>query len=136
MANETFIKRCEECTELKMVNGIAHCEECFGQLCAEIDDCPLGITVEIVEKAQKLTTEQQKVAKKMINSDTHAQKGKIERKKRENPEKEGIISEICAFLAENGYENAEITNPTREIAFFVGEQQYKLTLVATRKPKA
>lgn len=130
------LKRCEECSELKTIKGVACCYECFDQPCADIDDCPLGITIESVKSAQTLTEEQKKVEKVMKNSENHAKSEKIERKKRENPEKEGIIADLAHFLNENDYNSVEITNNTREITFFVGNQHYKLNLIATRKPKA
>ena len=56
--------------------------------------------------------------------------------KKANPQKEAIIAEIAKFLAENGenaYENVEITNKNRMIAFSIGEKSFELTLVEKRK---
>ena len=57
-------KRCEDCSERKMVKGIACCYECFNQPCNDVDDCPLGLTAESVVEAQTLTAEQKKAEKK------------------------------------------------------------------------
>jgi hypothetical protein len=57
------------------------------------------------------------------------------RTRKENPTKATIISEISAFLTENGYESVEITNKERQIAFKVGADSFELTLVQKRKPK-
>ena len=47
-------KRCEDCANLIMKNGKWCCDECFGQECEEIDDCPEGVELaEIEELAQK-----------------------------------------------------------------------------------
>lgn len=61
------------------------------------------------------------------------------RSRKENPTKAGIISELAKFLeeqSENACVNIEITNKERQIAFTIGENNYELTLVQKRKPKA
>lgn len=83
-----------------------------------------------------LSKEAEKQAKKYANSDTRKTNGKIERKRKENPTKAGVITEIAKFLAENGYEMVNVTNPERQIAFKIGENDYELTLVQKRKPKS
>ena len=133
-----FEKRCEDCVCLVMNHGKMCCDECFGQPCAEIDDCPEGLTVEEVEKAVTLTDEQKKAVKKatITTSEEKVTKtAKRERKPVENPEKEAIIDLISKTLDLASMENVEITNKTREITFKKGENSYKVTLTATRKPK-
>ena len=133
---EAYKKRCEDCASLIMKKGEWCCDECFGQKCADIDDCPEGFTLEEVQQAQELTPEQKKAEKAMKNSDIHVETKKRERKPKENPEKEGIINALESFLADGGeFQNVTITNKTREIIFYKGDQQYKLALSATRKPK-
>lgn len=61
------------------------------------------------------------------------------RSRKENPTKAGIIAELAKFLeeqSENACVNIEITNKERQIAFAIGENNYELTLVQKRKPKA
>lgn len=61
------------------------------------------------------------------------------RSRKENPTKAGIIAELAKFLeeqSENACVNIEITNKERQIAFTIGENNYELTLVQKRKPKA
>jgi hypothetical protein len=61
------------------------------------------------------------------------------RSRKENPTKAGIIAELAKFLqeqSENACVNVEITNKERQIAFTIGENNYELTLVQKRKPKA
>lgn len=61
------------------------------------------------------------------------------RSRKENPTKAGIIAELAKFLeeqSENACINIEITNKERQIAFTIGENNYELTLVQKRKPKA
>lgn len=133
-----FEKRCEDCAYLVMKNGKMCCDECFGQLCSEIDDCPEGLSVEDVEKAQTLTAEQKKAVKQATittSEEKVEKKAKRERKPPENPEKEALIQFFFHSLANAEYENVEITNKTREITFKKGENSYKLTLTAARKPK-
>lgn len=60
------------------------------------------------------------------------------RKRKENPTKRSIISELFTFLtenSENACENVEISNPERMIAFKIGENSYELTLIQKRAPK-
>ena len=86
-----------------------------------------------------LDPETEKMAKKYANVGTRKTPTKNEPKKRkENPTKAGIISEIAKFLAENSEnacENVTITNAERQIAFTIGENSYEFTLVQKRKPK-
>lgn len=132
-----FEKMCADCAELREKGGIMFCHEMWDKPCSSLDECPLGLTCEEVEKAQTLTEEQKKAVKEAKNTETHEVKKKVERKPRENPEKENLISLIAEYLenSENGVESVNITNKTREITFRVGEQEYKLQMTATRKPK-
>lgn len=83
-----------------------------------------------------LDPQAEKQAKKYANTGTRKTSGeKTERKRKENPTKATIISEIAQFLTENGYEMVNITNKERQIAFKVGENDYEFTLVQKRKPK-
>ena len=83
-----------------------------------------------------LDPQAEKQAKKYANTGTRQTNGaKTERKRKENPTKATIISEIAQFLTENGYEMFEITNKERQIALKVGENAYEITLVQKRKPK-
>lgn len=81
-----------------------------------------------------LDPQAEKQAKKYANTGTR-KVTKTERKRKENPTKATIISEIAQFLTENGYEMVEITNTERQIALKVGENDYEITLVQKRKPK-
>lgn len=86
-----------------------------------------------------LSKEQEKVAKKFANVTEHkTSTAKTPRKVKENPEKETFIANLCKILSESEdfqCENVEITNKSREICFKIGENAYKLTLVASRKAK-
>ena len=86
-----------------------------------------------------LSPEEEKKAKKMANTGTRKSTKdtgeKVVKKRKENPTKASVIAEISQFLKENGYENVEITNAERQIAFKIGENDFELTLVQKRKPK-
>lgn len=83
-----------------------------------------------------LDKETEKQAKKWANTGTRQTTSeKTERKRKENPTKASIISEIANFLTENGYDSVEITNKERQIALKVGENAFELTLVQKRQPK-
>lgn len=81
-----------------------------------------------------LSPEEEKKAKKYANAGTR-KVTKTERKPKENPTKEGVITEIFNFLTEKGYTEVKITNKTREILFNIGEDVYQINLIAKRKPK-
>lgn len=92
-----------------------------------------------------LSLEEHKKAMKYANSDEKKKKASpaynfdtSTKKRKENPTKAGIITEIATFLQEMcGFsaENVEITNKERQIAFTVGGNSFELTLVQKRKPK-
>ena len=92
-----------------------------------------------------LDPETEKMAKKMANVTERKRKtptvynfDTTNKKRKENPTKAGIISEIAKFLqenSENACENVNITNPERQISFTIGENSYEFTLVQKRKPK-
>ena len=114
-------------------------------------DCTQEEALDIIEKDKiidkggrtefDLDKEKEKLAKKMINVDTHkkATVYKWDKKPRkENPIKTGIIAEIAQFLeknSENACEMVTITNKERQISFKIGENMFELTLVQKRKPK-
>lgn len=93
------------------------------------------------EKLFELSAEQKKVAKKYAGTGTKKRtvyKFDTAKKKKENPVKQKIITEIERFLNENSEicaEMVQITNAERQIAFKIGENDYELTLVQKRKTK-
>ena len=117
--------------------------------------CPRDEAIEIffadkaIDRGERmpfdLDPETEKMAKKMANVTERKRKtptvynfDTTNKKRKENPTKSGIISEIAKFLqenSENACENVNITNPERQIAFTIGENSYEFTLVQKRKPK-
>ena len=90
-----------------------------------------------------LDPEREKMAKKMANAGT--KKPTVykfdtkDKKRKENPIKEGVIARLAKFLeenSENACENVEITNKERQIAFKIGENDFELTLVQKRAKKS
>lgn len=85
-----------------------------------------------------LTKEQEKQALKYANVREHKKPAVYKFDKRErkaDTTKEGVIEQIAQFLTENGYENVEITNKSKLIAFKIGEDNYEFNLIRKRKPK-
>lgn len=75
------------------------------------------------------------VKDRMAKDKTTSQRGKV---RAENLTKSGVISKLFEFLTENdeiSFENVEILNKERQIAFKIAEDNYELTLVQKRKPK-
>lgn len=123
-------RRCEDCPNLKIKSGKWTCEECFGQLCEEIDDCPEGATLEDIERIDR----EMKHVKINLGARAETQKERKPRERKSDEEKETLIAETAKFL-ENLAENVKITNVSKIIEFDVGENHYKLDLIRQRKPK-
>lgn len=109
--------------------------------CTEAEAEDIIASDKAIDKGERvyfdLDPETEKQAKKLINVETHKKSTeKTVRTRKENPTKATIISEISAFLTENGYESVEITNKERQIAFKVGADSFEFTLVQKRKPKS
>ena len=90
--------------------------------------------------AHDLTPEQQANVKKMMRQVDHAKpQNPVKRERKPNELKEAIIAELAEFLKEDAqgqvYEDVEITNISRMIAFQVGEKRFELTLIEKRPPK-
>lgn len=85
-----------------------------------------------------LSKEDEKKALKYANVKEHKKPTVYKFDKRErkaDTTKEGVIEQISQFLIENGYENVEITNKSKLIAFKIGEDNYEFNLIRKRKPK-
>ena len=85
-----------------------------------------------------LSKEDEKKALKLANVKEHKKPAVYKFDKRErkaDTTKEGVIEQIANFLQENGYENVEITNKSKLIAFKIGDDNYEFNLIRKRKPK-
>lgn len=107
-----------------------------------IDLIKYDIAVESDEDTEyDLTEEQTANVKSMMRKVDHAKtEGKVKRERKPNELKEAIVAEIAEFLREDAqgqmYEDVEITNKSRMIAFTVGEKHFELTLIEKRPPKS
>lgn len=110
--------------------------------------CSIAEAKQIVEDDKKidkgqqvdfgLSKEDEKKALKMANVKEHKKPMVLNLQKRErkaDTTKEGVIQALFDFLVENGYEDCEITNKSKLIAFKIGEDSYELNLIRKRKPK-
>ena len=95
-----------------------------------------------IDKGQRmsfdLSKEDEKKALKLANVKEHKKPATYKWDKRErkaDTTKEGVIQQIYDFLVENGYENVEITNKSKLIAFKIGDDNYEFNLIRKRKPK-
>lgn len=106
-----------------------------------IDLIKYDIAIESGEDTEyDLSEEQEQVVKTMMRKVDHAkQNGKVKRERKPNELKEAIIAELAEFLREDAqgqvYEDVEVTNISRMIAFAVGEKHFELTLIEKRPPK-
>lgn len=91
------------------------------------------------KKKFDLSPEQEKIAKQYTKTGTRKTGYSFsKRERKENITKSTIISALADFLNNSELEMAqvEITNKERQIKFSVGEDNFELTLVQKRKPKA
>lgn len=121
-----------------------------GLRCSEEEAIEIYLADKAIDRGERmefdLPPELEKEAKKMANVTERKRKTPTvynfdtsQKKRKENPTKSGIISELAKFLAEqseNACTDVNITNPERQIAFIIGDNTYELTLVQKRKPKA
>lgn len=130
MAKEAYKIRCEDCPNLVRQGNTWTCAECFNQKCADIDDCPEGVTAEQVEEIQN-TAGKMKV-------DTGAAKGKprekSDRPKKLNPQKVELIALLAELLTDKGF-NATIVNPQKEIALLIDSNNYSISLILHKSKK-
>lgn len=84
-----------------------------------------------------LTPEQLKESKKARQADRAKPKEKVKRERKANENKKTIIADLLNFFQENEeFENVEVLNAERQIAFSLGGKKYELTLVEKREKKA
>ena len=106
-----------------------------------IDLIKYDIAVESGEETEyDLTAEQEANVKEMTRKTDHAKQGKgVKRERKPNELKEAIVAEIAEFLREDAqgqaYEDVEITNKSRMIAFAIGDKHFEITLIEKRPPK-
>lgn len=85
-----------------------------------------------------LSKEDEKKALKYANVREHKKPMVLnltKREKKADVTKEGVIQALYDFLSENGYENTQILNKSKLIAFRIAEDDYELNLVRKRKKK-
>ena len=81
-----------------------------------------------------LTPEQIKNQRKLANATTRKTTGKTARTKKENPDKQSIITCVQEGLASmDGIQELTCTNAERTIDFTLNEIRYTITLTAHRK---
>ena len=124
-----YKKRCTDCACLIEKNGIWCCDECFGQKCEEIDDCPEGATE---ETAEELDAKQKEIK---VNVGARSEK-KTERKPKTikvSDEKTQIFNDLFSFLTENYDFSVLKDNKLIEISY--NGKKFKLDLIETRQKK-
>ena len=124
-----YKKRCADCACLIEKNGVWCCDECFGQKCEEIDDCPEGATE---ETAAELDAKQKEIK---VNVGARSEK-KTERKPKVikvSDEKTQIFNDLLRFLIENYDFSVLKDNKLIEISY--NGKKFKLDLIETRQKK-
>lgn len=116
-----------------------------GLKCSYDEACEIYECDKEIDKGIKhdfdLSAEQEKIAKSFCHT-TSAEKKTAPtiykfdtRERKADTTKEGVIEQIYNFLSENGYENVEILNKSKLIAFKIGDDSYEFDLKRKRKPK-
>lgn len=124
-----YKKRCADCACLIEKNGVWCCDECFGQKCEEIDDCPEGATE---ETAEELDAKQKEIK---VNVGARSEK-KTERKSKTikvSDEKTQIFNDLLRFLTEKYDFSVLKDNKLIEISY--NDKKFKLDLIETRQKK-
>ena len=124
-----YKERCADCACLIEKNGVWCCDECFGQKCEEIDDCPEGATE---ETAEELDAKQKEIK---VNVGARSEK-KTERKPKTikvSDEKTQIFNDLLRFLTENYDFSVLKDNKLIEISY--NGKKFKLDLIETRQKK-
>ena len=124
-----YKKRCTDCACLIEKNGVWCCDECFGQKCEEIDDCPQGAPE---ETAEELDVKQKEIK---VNVGARSEK-KTERKPKTikvSDEKTQIFNDLLRFLTENYDFSVLKDNKLIEISY--NDKKFKLDLIETRQKK-
>ena len=126
-----YKKRCEECTCLIKKNGVWCCDECFGQKCEEVTDCPFGLDEEKLEEYEKLN-------KVKVKHDAKAKKPRKQatpRTVKVCDEKKELFNEIYSNLQEIYGENAQIVKENKLITVKIGEKLFKIDVIQQRESK-
>ena len=124
-----YKKRCADCACLIEKNGVWCCDECFGQKCEEIDDCPEGATE---ETAEELDAKQKEIK---VNVGARSEK-KTERKPKiikVSDEKTQIFNDLLRFLTEKYDFSVLKDNKLIEISY--NGKKFKIDLIETRQKK-
>lgn len=126
-----YKKRCADCTCLVLKNKVWCCDECFGQPCAEIDDCPEGVNDDTIAELDELD-------KIKIDHGASADKPKAERKKptkKISAEKINLFNSLLTSLTEIYGENVSILNENELVGVKINDIDFKINIIQTRKPK-
>lgn len=86
-----------------------------------------------------LSKEEEKKALKYANVKEHKKPTvyKFDKKeKKADVTKEGVIQALYDFLSQNGYEDTQVLNKSKLIAFRIAEDDYELNLIRKRKKKS
>ena len=107
-----------------------------------LEECKqLVLDDEKVDKGEPLpwdlTKEQKANQKKAMGTGTRVQKAPVKRERKANDTKKSIIDEIVEMLNSNEqYENVNVLNAERQVAFTLGDKKFELTLVEKREKKS
>ena len=124
-------KRCQDCSNLKIKNGVWYCLECFNQLCNDIDDCPEGCTLEqIKENAQRA-----KENKVKLNARAENQTKRTTTPKKDT-DKLDLIKILTEILSKQpNILNLFVKNDQRELQFDYKNENYSIILTKHRQNK-
>ena len=122
-------KRCQDCASLIEKNGKWCCDECFEQLCDDIDDCPEGVTIEELAEVE----EKAKDIKVLGKSENPRAKAKKEPKI--DADKVKIVDLLYKALSECDAERVAIANPQTEVTMLYNGSEYSVKLIKHRPKK-
>lgn len=131
-----YKKRCGDCACLINKNGVWCCDECFGQACADIDECPEGISEEeqneLDNKAKSVKIDHG------AKADEPQKKTQKERTVKVSDRKKHLFSNLKTFLS--GYASINdglmvVEKENKLILLEIDGKTFKIDLIECRKPK-
>lgn len=129
MRYEKFKARCEDCACLVQKNGQWCCDECFGQPCESITDCPEGI------EPQEIAELDAKAKANKIQHGAKAEKATKRKppKKEASDEKKELFSCVLDAVSAAFGENVQVLRENKLIFVQIGEKKFKIDIIQQRK---
>ena len=129
-----YKKRCQDCACLIEKNGVWCCDECFGQKCEEVTDCPYGLD-------EKGMAEYEELCKVKVKHDAQAERPRKQSKPRTvkvSDAKKHLFSNLHTYLQDyclNFGGNVEVSKENKLMIVEIDGKTFKIDLIEKKKKK-